>query len=193
MITDCTAIILAGGDSRRMGCDKAMLPFDDQPLIQSVIATMLQLFPVTILSVREHRTEIDLTQICDMQTNGGPLVGLVTALETITTSWAYVVACDMPFISAALVEQLAEHRGQQQAIVPVVHGQLQPLAAFYASSCVPFMRASLSRGDKSLLGAIRYLQVSYVDEARMLRVDPQLRSFFDLDTPHDLAMAQRMG
>lgn len=192
MIDDCTAIILAGGDSRRMGRDKATLPFANQPLIQAVIATMRQLFPVTIVSVRQPRPEIDLPQICDTQADGGPLAGLVTALSSIATPWAFAVACDMPFVSPALIEQLAEHRAQQQAIVPVVHGQLQPLAAFYSTSCIPLMRASLSLGDKSLSGAISHLNASYVDEAQMLRTDSQLRSFFDLDTPQDWATAQRM-
>ena len=193
MIGDCTAIILAGGDSRRMGQDKATLEFYGQPLIQAVIDRLKPLFAVTILSVRQPRPEILLPQVCDMQVDGGPLIGLVTALEQITTQWAFVVACDMPFVAPALIEQLAQHRAQQQAIVPVVHGQLQPLAAFYSASCIPLLRASLSLGDKSLHGAISRLNVCYVDEAELLLVDPQLRSFFDLDTPQDLADAERMG
>lgn len=192
MIDDCTAIIMAGGDSRRMGRDKATLPFADRTLIESVIATMQPLFPAIIVSVRQPRPEIGWPQVCDMQADGGPLVGLVTALGSIATPWAFVVACDMPFVSPALVELLAEHRTQRQAVVPVVHGQLQPLAAFYATSCIPLMRASLSLGDKSLSGAINHLNACYVDEAQMLRTDPQLRSFFDLDTPQDWAIAQRM-
>lgn len=194
MIKDCTAIILAGGDSRRMGRDKAMMPFADKALIQSVITIMQGLFPATILSVREHRQEIDLPQVCDMQTNGGPLTGLVSTLGRIATPWAFVVACDMPFVSPELVEQLATYRAQQQAVVPVVHGYLQPMVAFYSISCIPVMRATLSLGDKSLSGAIRNLDVSYVDEVQMQKSDAELRSFIDLDTPQDWALAQeRMG
>ena len=192
MIEDCTAIILAGGESKRMGRDKATLPFAGQSLIQKVIASMQPLFQHIIVSVSKPRPEILLTQVCDLQADGGPLTGLVTALEQITTPWAFVVACDMPFVSPALVEHLAQLRAQQQAIVPVVHGQLQPLAAFYSASCIPLLRASLSLGNKSLHGAISHLDASYVDETEMLHVDPQLRSFFDLDTPQDLAKAERM-
>ena len=190
MINDCTAIILAGGDSRRMGRDKAKLPFAGKTLMQTVVATMQQLFPVTLVSVRQIRPEIFLPQVCDTQDNGGPLTGLVTALCTINTPWAFVVGCDMPFVLPALIEQLAAHRAQQQAIIPVVHGQLQPLAAFYSTGCIPVMRASLALGDKSLLSAIRNLHVCYVNETQMRHTDPQLRSFFDLDTPQDLITAQ---
>lgn len=186
MIHDCTAIILAGGDSRRMGHDKATLPFADKTLLQTVIAATQQLFPVTLVSVRQIRPEICLPQVCDTQDNGGPLTGLVTTLSRVATPWAFVVGCDMPFVSPALVEQLAKYRAQQHAIVPVVHGKVQPLATFYSTACIPVMRASLSLGDKSLLGAIKNLNVCYVEETQLRRADPQLRSFFDLDTPQDL-------
>lgn len=190
MIEDCTAIILAGGDSRRMGRDKAMMPFADNTLIHSVITIMQGLFPATVLSVKVHRQEIDLPQVCDMHENGGPLTGLVTTLGRIATPWAFVVACDMPFISPELVRQLSEHRGQYQAVVPIVDGHLQPMAAFYSVSAIAVMRATLALGDKSMSGAIRNLNVSYVDETRMLSSETALRSFIDLDTPQDWAQAQ---
>ena len=175
-----------------MGRDKAALPFAGQSLLQSVIATVQPLFERTIISVRNPRPDITLPQVCDMQADGGPLTGLVTALGQITTPWAFVVACDMPFVAPALIEYLAQQRGQQQAVVPIVHGQLQPLAAFYSIRCIPLLRASLALGDKSLHGAISQLDVCYEDEAKLLLVDPQLRSFFDLDTPQDLADAEQM-
>ncbi len=189
MLEDCTAIILAGGDSRRMGQDKAVMTFAGQPLLQSVLDKIQPLFPATILSVRQVRPEFDLPQVCDMEGNSGPLTGLVSALAQITTPWAFAVGCDMPFVSAALIEQLATHRARYQAVVPVVAGRLQPLGAFYASSCVALMRANLALGDQSLLGALKRLDVCYVDEIELLRTDPQLRSFFDLDTPQDVAVA----
>jgi molybdopterin-guanine dinucleotide biosynthesis protein A len=194
MIRDCTAIILAGGDSRRMGCDKAMMPFHNQVLIQSVIEKMQSLFSATILSVRVQREQIELPQVCDMYPNGGPLTGLVSALGSIATPWAFVVACDMPFIAPELVTQLAGHRAKQQAVVPVFQGHLQPLFAFYSVSSIPMMRATLALGDKSISGAIRHLDVSYINEAQFPRTEAAIRNFTDLDTPQDWALAQaKMG
>ncbi len=192
IIDGCSAIILAGGHAQRMGQDKAMLLLDGHSLLQTVIATMRLLFTQTLISVSQVRPEIDAPQICDSEANAGPLSGLVTALEKVSTPWAFVVACDMPFIVPDLVEQLAKHRAQCQAVIPVVHGQLQPLAAFYSTTCIPWLRASLSLGNKSLLGAIGNLKVCYVDETELIKVDPQLRSFFDLDTPQDFARAKQM-
>jgi molybdopterin-guanine dinucleotide biosynthesis protein A len=220
MIEGCTAIVMAGGDSRRMGTDKAGLLLDGQTLLQSVIATMQQLFPQVIVSVRQPRAGIDLPQVCDEQPDGGPLAGLVASLGQITTPWAFMVACDMPFVVPEVVELLAGYRFNPpsippcqgggnssspdkgrlggvgrpggvwfQAVVPVVHGHPQPLAAFYATSCLVPLRASLAAQQKGLRGVLKQLDVRYVDETEMLAADPLLRSFFDLDTPQDVEAA----
>jgi molybdenum cofactor guanylyltransferase len=193
MIADCTAIILAGGDSQRMGRDKASLLLGEQTLLQHVTATMRQVFPFVIVSVRQPRPEIDLPQVCDEQSAGGPLAGLAASLGHVTTPWAFVVACDMPFVEPAVVELLAGYRSRHQAVVPVVQGHPQPLAAFYATSCLAVMRESLLMQDKSLRGVLKQLDVCYVDQTGMLDADPQLRSFFDLDTPQDVVMALNSG
>ncbi|OGT00795.1 MAG: hypothetical protein A3F73_00215 [Gallionellales bacterium RIFCSPLOWO2_12_FULL_59_22] len=194
MIEDCTAIIMAGGDSRRMGTDKASLLFGGQTLLQSVIATMRHLFPDVIVSVRQPRDGIDLPQVCDEQPNGGPLAGLAASLEQINTPWAFMVACDMPFVAPEVVEILAKYRLQHQAVVPVVHGHPQPLAAFYAVNCLAPLRASLAAQQNSVRGLLKQLDVRYVDEAEMLAADPLLHSFFDLDTPQDVEAAMnRVG
>lgn len=190
MIADCTAIVMAGGDSNRMGTDKAGILLGGQTLLQSVTATMQQLFPQVIVSVRQPRAGIDLPQVCDEVPDGGPLAGLVASLGKIDTPWAFMVACDMPFVVPQVVELLAGYRARHQAVVPIVHGHPQPLAAFYAASCLAPLRASLAVQQKGLRNVLQQLDVRYVDEAEMLKADPQLRSFFDLDTPQDVEAAR---
>jgi molybdopterin-guanine dinucleotide biosynthesis protein A len=196
VIEDCTAIILAGGDSRRMGSDKANLLLGEQTLLQRVIAKMQQVFPAVIVSVRQPRPEIDLPQVCDdqagMTAGGGPLAGLAAGLGQIATPWAFAVACDMPFVEPAMIELLAKYRDEYQAVVPVVQDHPQPLAAFYAGSCLDTLRAHLAGGGKNSLRAVlEQLRVRYVDEPDLLQADPVLRSFYDLDTPQDVATAMR--
>ncbi len=194
MITDCTAIVMAGGDSSRMGTDKANVTLGEKTLLQSVIATMQQLFPQVIVSVRQPRAGIDLPQVCDEQPDGGPLAGLVASLGQITTPWAFMVACDMPFIMPAVIERIAQQRGECQAVVPVVNGQPQPLAAFYSPVCAVEIREILdSDGKHSLRALLERLDVCYVDETDLSDADPHLRSFFDLDTPQDVAQALKIG
>jgi molybdenum cofactor guanylyltransferase len=190
MISDCTAVILAGGDSKRMGSDKANLMLGEQTLLQRAIATTEKMFPQVIISVRQLRPEINLPQVCDEKLDGGPLAGLTASLAHVTTPWAFMLACDMPFVEPAMIELLAEYRGKYQAVVPVVQGHPQTLAAFYAGSCLASIREHLAAGEKNSLRAVlERLQVRYVDEAELMKADPALRSFFDLDTPQDVALA----
>ncbi|HEX5364829.1 MAG TPA: NTP transferase domain-containing protein, partial [Gallionella sp.] len=73
MIADCTAVILAGGDSRRMGQDKAMLSLDGKPLLQHVMGAVTQVFPYVMISVRQPRDGLALPQIRDARQHAGPL------------------------------------------------------------------------------------------------------------------------
>ena len=190
-IDDCTALILAGGDSRRMGQDKATLVLDGKSLLERVTGTMQAIFSRVIVSVRQPRVGLELPQVCDEVTASGPLAGLIAGLAQADTPWVFAVACDMPFVSPALVVKLADFRPGHQAVVPMVGGHPQPLAAFYAASALEAMRTSLASGDLSLRGMLGKLDVCFVDEAELRACDPQLRSFFDLDTPQDVAAARQ--
>jgi molybdopterin-guanine dinucleotide biosynthesis protein A len=191
MIANCTAVIMAGGDSRRMGQDKANLVLGERTLLQNVATTLQPLFAEVIVSVRQPRPEIDLPQVCDDPAHNGPLAGLAAALERATTPWIFVAACDMPFITPAVIEYLASQRAEYQAVVPVVGGHQQPLAAFYARSSLVEVQACLhGKGKHSFHALLDTMRVCYVSEAQMQAVDPQLRSFFDLDTPQDFEAAQ---
>ena len=191
MIADCTALILAGGDSRRMGQDKAALDLGGRTLLEHVTAAMQQAFFKVIVSVRQPRDGVALPQVCDKVAASGPLAGLAAGLAQADTSWVFAVACDMPFVSVAVVQRLAQHRDGYDAVVPLVGGHPQPMAAFYAKSALDAMRASLASDDKSVRGMLKRLNVDFVSEAELRECDPQLRSFFDLDTPQDYQAAKQ--
>ena len=192
MIPDCTAIILTGGDSRRMGQDKANLLWHERSLLQHVISLVQPLFSEVIISVRQPRANICLPQVCDDPVHRGPLGGLLAGLAKANTAWVFLVACDMPFITPRVVEYLAQQRREHQAVVPFVQGHPQPMAGFYAQSCLEPLRALLhdASAKHSLRALLERLDTHYVAEAELQPADPQLKSFFDLDTPQDFAAAQ---
>lgn len=199
MIADCTAIVMAGGQSRRMGGDKATTLLGEQTLLQRVVDIVEPLFGELRISVRAPRADLPWPQIGDRHHDLGPLAGLCAALEEVTTPWIFALATDMPFVKPALIELLAQRRAGFDAVVPVAHGHPQPLAAFYSVSCLATVRALLDAartpgqgGQRSLRAALDRLNVCYVGESDLLAADPGLRSFFDLDTPQDLAAAQRI-
>ena len=192
MIDDCTAIVMTGGRSRRMGCDKATLLLGEQTLLQRVVDIVQPLFAELRVSVRAPRPDLPWPQISDRHQDAGPLAGLCAALEDVTTPWIFALATDMPFAKPALIELLAQRRAGFDAVVPVADGHPQPLAAFYAQSCLATVRALLDAddGQRSLRAALDRLNVCYVGESDLLAADPGRRSFFDLDTPQDLAAAR---
>lgn len=193
MIDDCLAVIMAGGDSRRMGQDKASLVLGEQTLLQQVAEVMQTVFPQIVVSVREPRADIALPQVCDAYTDSGPLAGLCAALEYAENAglaWIFAVATDMPFVQPALIEFLAARREDSQAVVPMHDGHPQPLAAFYSVSALPAIRVLLEgAGRRSLRAALERIDVRYVDETALRATDSGMCSFFDLDTPQDLAAA----
>lgn len=194
MITDSTALILAGGESRRMGQDKAGMVFGDQTLLQTLVNKLQLQFANIMVSVKSERTDIVLPQVCDDPVHQGPLAGLVAGLAQMNTPWLFAVACDMPFITPTIIEYLAAQREECQAVVPVVQGHPQPLAAFYSASCFEAARACLNgTGKHSVRALLERLTVRYVDEAALRSIDPSLRSFFDLDTPQDVLLAMSKG
>ena len=185
MIVDCTALILAGGESRRMGQDKSLMLLDGKTLLEHVTLTMQSVFPKVIVSVRHCREDINIPQVCDEVEASGPLAGIIAGFAQVDTPWIFAVACDMPFVSKAVIRQLAEYRESYQAVVPVVQGHPQPLAAFYATNTLAVMRESFAAGNRSLRGIFEKLNVRYVGEQEFHESDPLLQSFFDLDTPQD--------
>ncbi len=188
MITDCTAVILTGGDSRRMGQDKASLLLGERSLLQHVISIVQPLFHEVVISVRQPRAEITLPQVCDDPTQRGPLAGLAAGLQRAKTTWVFVLACDMPFIEPAVIERLARFRDGHQAVVPMVQGYPQPLAAFYAVSCANTVIECLNGdGKHSLRELLDKLTVRYVSEDELQIAGSQSRSFVDLDTPEEAA------
>lgn len=191
MIDDCTGLVLAGGDSRRMRCDKTVLEFKGQTLLQRTVALMQTIFPSVLVSVRSLRQDVTVPQVVDEYPDAGPLAGLCAGLAKVDTPWVFAAAADMPFLLPEVIRRLAESREGVQAVVPVIQGCPQPLAAYYASSALPELQVSLTMpGKHSLRGALERLTVCRVHDNRLQRVDPSLRSFIDLDTPDDVAAAR---
>lgn len=171
-----------------MGQDKANLLLGENTLLQSVAAIVQPLFREVIVSVRQPRAECGLPQVSDDPAHAGPLAGLAAGLARAKTAWIFAVACDMPFITPQLIVRLAGLREGVDAVVPLVQGYPQPLAAFYATRSLDALRDCLAgSGKHSLREFLAGLEVCYVDEAEMQADDR--RSFFDLDTPQDVALA----
>ena len=194
MIEDCTALILAGGESQRMGQDKACLLFSGMTLLEKISSVLQPMFASILVSTKEPRPTCALPQVLDHPGHKGPLAGLTAGLEQSRTSWVFAIGCDMPFIVPALIEYLSSLREGCDAVVPIVSNHPQPMAAFYSGRGLETLHELMSDGaSHSMREFLDRISVRYVNEEELKEHDPMLRTFFDLDTPQDIALAQDMG
>ncbi len=196
-----TAVILAGGQSRRLGRDKAVEPFYGEPLIRRVIrraseaVSAYQIVVVVADPERaaalplddHHLTAVDVFPDC------GSLGGIYTGLDAATTQWSLVTACDMPFLSAPLLSHMAGLRDGVDAVVPVIDGRPEPTHALYNRRCLPAIEAKLRAGQLKISGFFDDVTVRYVPEDDIRNFDPDLISFFNINRPEDLARAAELA
>jgi len=186
VVSDCTAVILAGGESRRMGRDKASTLLHGKPLLQHVLEEVEPLFTDVLISVRELRADMTSQQIIDDSKDRGPMVGIKAALEQVSSPWIFVIACDMPFVSEPLIRLLETNRDGHQAVLPYAFDRPQPLFGFYAKSSLPMMSERIEQGERSMMRLIDQLDSFMLGEQQVKAVDPGLRSLMSLDTIEDV-------
>lgn len=198
MVDRLSGIVLAGGQSRRMGRDKASLPFGGTSLVTWVARRIGQVCAEVIVVARDAAdcAGCGAKVISDRWPGWGPLAGLATGLEVVTTRYAAVIACDLPFVEPALLLGLAGlARAGWDAIVPSVSGRAQPLCAVYGRTVGHPAEAILRGGARSLhdLLAAPSLRVCQVPEWTLREWDPALRSFDNINTPEDYERAKLLA
>ena len=122
----------------------------------------------------------------------GPLGAIWTGLGHIRGERAFVTACDLPFISPRLARSLYEMGALATVVLPLIRGQTEPLHAVYSRACRPLLGAALARGQLSLQPVLSAARPLLVGEEELRALDPELLSFFNLNTPDDLSRAQAL-
>ena len=194
-----TGVVLAGGASLRMGQSKAALSLHGEPMLRRVVRRLERALPnVLVIGPAELAELVPGTRVTpDLAPGGGPLGGLRTALHITPTPWAFVVACDMPFVAPALVQALArlaanaEREGCDAVVLRTPRG-LEPLHTVYHRSCLATIERQIASTDHSLAALLNRLRVLVLDEAEAARVDPTGRSAFNANTPEEWQRAQQL-
>lgn len=155
MNRDLTGLVLAGGRSRRMGADKALIDVDGRPLVAHV-ARRLSTVCTTVLVApgRRRIAGIPWRQVDDRVPSQGPLGGILGGLAVAATPLVAVTAVDMPELRPAVFVALAERWGGEPAVVPLVDGRLQPLHAIYARTALQPLAAMFDAGERSITRAL---------------------------------------
>ncbi len=142
-----TAIVLAGGQSTRMGIDKGLMDFNGKPLISHVLEALKPLCSTILISTNKPEYEaFGYPLIADQYQGIGPMGGLHAGLLASKDTDNLLLSCDMPLVNADLLDTLLVHRMNYQAVIPVVNGQSFPICAYYNKSALAILEAEISAG-----------------------------------------------
>lgn len=205
-LTRVSGIILAGGQSRRMGRDKAFLEFDGAPLIARVLARVRQVCAEVIVVANDvdAYARFGVPVIRDVYPGKGSLGGIFSGLQAARAESALAVACDLPFLNDALLRHLIALAPQADIVIPRAHAPigkakdatryeqlavkasgLQATHAIYSKRCLEPMRARLLADDLRIINFFDEVRVRVVEPDEIARFDPQMLSFLNVNTPED--------
>lgn len=191
-----SAIILAGGKSRRLGRDKCLLEIGGRSLLAHTVDTLANVSDdlIVVTSDPTYSELLDATArlVPDQKPGMGSLMGIYSGLGEAHYSHALVVACDMPFLNLALLRHMLPLADGHDVVIPRLDGMLEPLHAIYGKSCLPHMLQLLDQGQRRIISFFDRVRVRYVERQEVDRFDPSHFSFINVNTPQDWIRVQEL-
>jgi len=200
------AAVLAGGQSRRMGTDKALLPLvaGGAPMLGVVLERLSAVADDTIVVADDQAryAALGVRVVPDLTRQVGALGGIQAAIAWSAHEHCLVVACDMPFLSLPLLRRMADEPRDYDVLVPLIPGEsrqrddglvFQTLHAIYSKRCLPFIEKRIAEGRKQVVGFFGDVRVRTLDVAEIARWDPDLWSFFNANTPEAMLVAAQVS
>ena len=192
--TDTLILILAGGQSRRMGRDKASLPFGEATMLTALVRRFRETAHPTAVSVRTagQFDTAGADEIVDLYPGQGPLAGLHAAFSATEAERIFLTGTDLPFLTVGLAEAMlalaAESAETDCCVVQRADGKAEPLCGVYRRSCLPQLERCLREGRRSFKALFRGLRVRYVQEEELPGFD-LAHQLDNLNTPEDYRRA----
>jgi molybdopterin-guanine dinucleotide biosynthesis protein A len=183
-----SGVVLAGGKSSRMGTPKALLRFDDKPLLVHLVAALGRLFDdVVVVATRgQELPTVNARIVYDEVSHQGPVGGLRYGLAETNGDVCFVTSCDAVFLNVALIAHLLSRLPGYDVVVPRWQGRLQPLHAIYRRrSVLPALQEQLVRGELRPIFLYDKVPTLVIEEDEIKRFDPDGSSFFNMNTPAD--------
>lgn len=189
-----TVSIQAGGQSSRMGQDKALVELAGKPMIEHVLQKVEGLGDEILITTNnpDQLEYLQLPLYPDPHPGQGALHGLQTALEAAKHETILILACDMPFANPALLDYLLHRSPEADLVIPRRQGYYEPLHAVYGKACLPAITQALEAGQERMISFFPAIEVLTIDEPELDRFDPEGLSFFNVNTPEELERAERL-
>jgi molybdopterin-guanine dinucleotide biosynthesis protein A len=194
---DVTGIILAGGKSLRFGRNKAIEKIAGMTLIERVVKHLIPITGRIILVTdgdNKFFSEIKSAEVTtDIYPAKGPLGGIYTGLSASYTIANIVVACDMPFLNAMLLEHMVNLSPGFDAVIPRwPNNQIEPLHGIYSNKCVPIMKKHLETNKLSISDCLNEMHILYLNQNEFSKFDPEFLSFFNVNNQTDIDLLTKI-
>jgi molybdopterin-guanine dinucleotide biosynthesis protein A len=188
-----------------MGTDKALLPVMEggQPMLGAVLERLAGVAEDVLVVANDQAryAALGARVVPDLRRDVGALGGIQAAIASSAYEHCLVVACDMPFLSLPLLRRMADEPRDYDVLVPLIPGEsrqrsdglvFQTLHAIYSKQCLPFIEQRITEGKKQVVAFFQDVRVRTLDVAEIRRWDPDLRSFFNANTPEALRVAAQV-
>ncbi|MGQ9569658.1 MAG: molybdenum cofactor guanylyltransferase [Thermodesulfovibrionales bacterium] len=205
------ALILAGGENKRISIIKGFLEIKGKKIIESNIEILKTIFDNVVISTNNPALYfyLGLPMIGDIFKYKGPMTGIFSALIGLKEEDIFVIACDMPFIKPELIRYIVDKWGKNKedvscilhsptrnnrygALIPVFNGKSQPLLGIYSRSIIKNMEDTIKTSNRSLRDFLKKVRVLYLTEEEVRGIDPLGESFFNINTMEDYKKALKV-
>ncbi|NPV75908.1 MAG: molybdenum cofactor guanylyltransferase [Anaerolineae bacterium] len=194
-----SVVIQAGGQSRRMGQNKALMPFHGQPLVQRILKRLEPVADEIILTTHhpDDYAFLRIPMVSDVLPGKGALGGFLTAFQTAAEPFVAVVACDLPFVNPKLIlyeKEIMLKNSRVDAVVPRSGGGLEPMQAVYRRvECWASVKDALMSGEMRVTSWLDGIRKHVLPEQDITRFDPHGVAFLNLNTPEEFLQAEELA
>jgi molybdopterin-guanine dinucleotide biosynthesis protein A len=188
------AFILTGGQSSRMGQDKALLEIGSKTLLERAASLCAPLVSsITLVGDPQRYSRFGFPALADRWPGAGPLGAIATALSSAKHPWCLVLACDMPFVTSPWLEWLLDRasKSSSDAVIPETTRGLEPLCAIYRASCAPVLAAALDSGVRKVTDGLDLINTDLIKENEWRKFSPDGDLFQNLNTWEDFVSAKK--
>ncbi len=186
------AIILSGGNNRRMLHNKAFLQMGQKSIIEREIEVLSTLFSriIVVTNTPENHEHLRVSLVSDVVPGKGPLGDIYSGLMASKDKYNSVVSCDLPFLNAGLISYMIELTEGHDIVVPRLNGLVEPLHAIYSKHCLIPIKRQLDRNELKIQSFFGEVKVRYIRESEIKKYDPKGIAFFNVNTEEDLGKAR---
>jgi molybdopterin-guanine dinucleotide biosynthesis protein A len=196
-IVHISGVLLAGGKSRRMGEDKRTIMLSGKSLFHHALHVLESVFSEIIIVVDKLSSVVDGIKhrvVTDLIPEKGSIGGLYTGLTFSSNSQVFAVACDMPFLNPAVIRRVCELSDSTDVTMVQLSNGLHPMHSVYSKRCLLVLRRMIDADQLRIQNLLfqKDLNTKILGMETVEQIDPQCKSFLNLNTPADVELAERL-